>query len=187
MMWPNGMTPLGFEAISPPNRSTTASGENSARTSKILFRDVAADAGITPWLTCGSLEKGYILQVYGGGCVLLDYNNYGYVDIYTVNGSTVENLLDPTRVKNPPDNYFFRNNCDGTFTDVTRQVGVEGYGWGFGAVAADYSNDGFVDLFVYNYGPNILYENTGDVTFTDVTPQAGIAGRQLVWSTGEAG
>jgi hypothetical protein len=132
------------------------------------------------------LEKNYILEVYGSGCVWFDYNNDGYVDLYVVNGSTVENLLDPARVKNPPHNYLFRNNGDGTFTDVTRQAGVEGYGWGFGAVAADYNNDGFVDLFVYNYGPNILYKNNGDGTFTDVTAKAGVAGSQLVWSAGAA-
>jgi hypothetical protein len=152
----------------------------------VIFRDVAAEAGIDVELTCGSREKNYILEVYGSGCVWFDYNNDGYVDLYIVNGSTIENLLHPERVKDPPRNYLFRNNGDGTFTDVTRQAGVVGHGWGFGAVAADYNNDGFVDLFVCNYGPNILYRNNGDSTFTDVTAQAGVGGDQLVWSPGAA-
>ncbi len=160
--------------------------EVTSSSSKIHFRDVAREAGITPTLTSGSLEKKYILEVYGSGCVWFDYNNDGYVDLYIANGSTLENLANPAGVKDRPRNYLFRNNGDGTFTDVTRQAGVEGYGWGFGAVAADYNNDGFVDLFVYNYGPNILYRNNGNGTFTDVTARAGVAGKQLVWSAGAA-
>ncbi len=116
-------------------RST--SREAASALSKIQFRDVAAEAGITPTLVSGNVEKKYILEVYGSGCVWFDYNNDGYVDLYIVNGSTLENLAHPASVKNPPRNYLFRNNGDGTFTDVTRQAGVEGYGWGFGAVAAD--------------------------------------------------
>jgi len=103
-----------------------------------------------------------------------------------VNGSTIENLLHPSQVKHRPHNYLFRNNGDGTFTDVTRRAGVEGHGWGFGAVAADYNNDGFQDLYVYNYGPNILYRNNGDGTFTDVTARAGVAAPHQIWSGGAA-
>ena len=169
----------GDLAIRPANKK-------SPNLPSITFSDVAPAAGINSVLTCGSREKNYILEVYGSGCVWLDYNNDGYVDLYIVNGSTVENLLSPSGSKNAPHNYLFRNNGDGTFTDVTRRAGVEGYGWGFGAVAADYNNDGFVDLFVYNYGPNILYRNNGDGTFTDVTAQAHVAGRNLVWSAGAA-
>ena len=159
---------------------------NANASSKITFRNVAQEAGITPTLTCGNATKNYIVEVYGSGCLWFDYNNDGYTDLYIVNGSTLENLLHPAAVKHPPRNYLFRNNGDGTFTDVTLQAGVPGYGWGVGAVAADYNNDGFVDLFVYNFGPNILYRNNGDGTFTDVTAQAGLAGSQLVWSGGAA-
>jgi hypothetical protein len=146
---------------------------------------VAPEAGITPTLVCGSPEKNYILEVNGSGCVWFDYNNDGYVDLYIVNGSTIANLLNPQSAKDPPRNYLFRNNGDGTFTDVTRRAHVEGTGWGNGAVAADYNNDGFVDLFVYNFGKNTLYRNNGDGTFTDVTAQAGVAGNNI-WSGGAA-
>jgi hypothetical protein len=162
------------------------SGRGRLNSSGVIFRDVAPEAGINAVLTCGSEEKNWILEVYGSGCLWFDYNNDGYVDLYIVNGSTIENLLHPSQVKNPPRNYLFRNNGDGTFTDVTRQAGVEGHGWGFGAVAADYNNDGFQDLYVYNYGPNLLYRNNGDGTFTDVTGEAGVAALHQIWSGGAA-
>jgi hypothetical protein len=152
---------------------------------QVTFRDVAAEAGITPLIICGGKKKESILEVNGSGCVWFDYNNDGYVDLYIVNGSTIENMLRPSPQRPHPRNYLFRNNGDGTFTDVTVHAGVEGREWGCGAVAADYDNDGFVDLFVYNYGKNILYHNNGDGTFTDVTAKAGVAGNNI-WAGGAA-
>ncbi|MGH9434612.1 MAG: CRTAC1 family protein [Terriglobia bacterium] len=153
--------------------------------SSVTFRNVAAEAGITPLIICGGKNKQSILEVNGTGCVWFDYNNDGYVDLYIVNGSTLEDMLHATRTASTPRNYLYRNNGDGTFTDVTIQARVEGSGWGCGAVAADYNNDGFVDLFVYNFGANILYHNNGDGTFTDVTAKAGLAGDNI-WSGGAA-
>lgn len=158
----------------------------AARSSpKITFRNVAAEAGVTPLIVCGGPNKESILEVNGSGCVWFDYNNDGYVDLYIVNGSTLDAMLNPSAATPKPRNYLFRNNGNGTFTDVTLEAKVEGAGWGCGAVAADYNNDGFVDLFVYNFGPNILYRNNGDGTFTDVTAQARLAGDN-VWSGGAA-
>jgi hypothetical protein len=151
----------------------------------VTFQDVSKETGITPTLMCGAPQKKYILEVNGTGCVWFDYNNDGYVDLYIVNGSTIENLLGPGSVQEPPRNYLFRNNGDGSFSDVTKAAGVEGRGWGCGAVAADYNNDGFVDLFVYTYGKNILYRNNGNGTFTDVSEHAGVAGG-VSWSGGAA-
>lgn len=156
-------------------------GSNSA----ITFRNVAAEAGLTPLIICGGKDKQSILEVNGSGCVWFDYNNDGYVDLYIVNGSDLKYMLNPSLAGERPRNYLFRNNGDGTFTDVTLEAGVPGKGWGCGAVAADYNNDGFVDLFVYNYGPNILYRNNGNGTFTDVTSHAGLAGDNI-WSGGAA-
>jgi hypothetical protein len=152
---------------------------------QITFRNVATEAGITPKLVCGTPEKRYIIEVNGTGCVWFDYNNDGYVDLYIVNGSTIEQLSKSSSTATPPRNYLFRNNGDRTFTDVTRTAHVEGHGWGCGAVAADYNNDGNVDLFVYTYGKNILYRNNGDGTFTDVTEHAGVGGESS-WSGGAA-
>jgi len=186
LWWPVGRGKLWGSLLGSPAgpRSAEASA-GRAHPSRVSFRDVAADVGITPMLVCGTRDKKYILEVNGTGCVWFDYNNDGYVDLYIVNGSTIENLQEPTRVKDPPRNYLFRNNGDGTFTDVTRTAGVEGHGWGCGAVAADYNNDGYVDLLVYCYGHNILYRNKGDGTFVDVTAVAGVGG-PFTWSGGAA-
>src|SRR3989449_3706412 len=165
-------------------RSGPAWPRGSPSRPKITFRNVAKEAGITPVLVCGTPEKKYILEVNGTGCVWFDYNNGGYVDLYIVNGSTMANLLNPGRSEKPR-NYLFRNNGDGTFTDVTERAGVPGAGWGNGALAADFDNDGNVDLLVTNFGPNILYRNNGDGTFTDVTARAGIGGGSI-WPAGAA-
>src|SRR5260370_36199416 len=103
------------------------------------------------------------------------------MDVYLVNGAAIENLqgTEPQRTTN----HLYRNNRDGTFTDVTHKAGVPGHGWGFGCVAADYDNDGYTDLFVTNFGPNILYKNRGDGSFVDVTEKAGV-GRGHFWNTG---
>src|SRR2546425_3583679 len=154
-------------------RSGPAWPRGSPSRPKITFRNVAQEAGITPALVCGTPEKKYILEVNGTGCVWFDYNNDGYADLYIVNGSTMANLLNPGRSEKPR-NYLFRNNGDGTFTDVTERAGLPGAGWGNGALAADFDNDGNVDLLVTNFGPNILYKNNGDGTFTDVTAKAGL-------------
>src|SRR5207249_1400962 len=105
----------------------------------------------------------------------------GYVDLYIVNGSTIANHRNPGAVRDRPRNYLFRNNGDGTFSDVTLRAGVEGTGWGNGAVAADYNNDGLVDLFVYNFGKNILYRNNGDGSCAGGTAKPGVVHQALYY------
>src|SRR4051794_30106853 len=100
---------------------------------KITFRDVTVETGITPKLTCGSLEKQYILEVIGSGLAWFDYNNDGYTDLYIVNGSTIEALLQSSGEKKQR-NFLFRSNGNGTFTDVTGEAHVEGRGWGQGVL-----------------------------------------------------
>lgn len=121
-----------------------------------------------------------------GGVALLDYNGDGLLDIFLMNGAK---LSDPMPAGASPDksdprfwNRLYRNNGDGTFTDVTLATGVRGYGYGMGAAVADYDNDGHADLYVTNLDGNILYHNNGNGTFTDVTQAAGVAGSG--WSTG---
>jgi hypothetical protein len=113
----------------------------------------------------------------------LDYNNDGYVDLYLVNGSTLEALQG--KVQRRVTNHLYRNNGNGTFTDVTKAANVAGETWGFGCVAADYDNDGYTDLLVTNFGANALYHNNGDGTFTDVAARAGVTGGNI-WHTGAA-
>jgi hypothetical protein len=149
----------------------------------VTFRDVSAKAGLRDVIVSGGPEKKYVLEVNGSGACWLDFDGDGWMVLYLVNGATIAQL----QKKSPPaqTNHLYRNNHDGTFTDVTKSAGVPGKGWGFGCVAADYDNDGRTDLFVTNFGPNILYRNVGNGKFEDVTAKAGVGGGQF-WHTGAA-
>src|SRR5208337_5519173 len=145
------------------------------------FVDVANKAGLTTFQdTCGSLLKNYLVETMNGGVAIFDYNNDGLMDILLVNGSTFQLLDDPKLPRTI--SRLFRNNGDGTFTDVTRQSGLINTGWGQGVAAADYDNDGYVDVFITNFGTNALFHNNGDGTFTNVTHEAGVEGGN--WSSG---
>jgi hypothetical protein len=138
-----------------------------------VFDDMAAKAGLTRWRhRMGTAEKKYILETLGSGVALLDYDNDGWLDIYLVNGSTYEALAGKAAA---PQAALFHNNHDGTFTDVTAKAGVGNGRWGIGAVAGDYDNDGWPDLYVTNFGKNRLFHNNRDGTFTDVAEAAGVA------------
>jgi hypothetical protein len=126
----------------------------------------------------GTPEKSYIVETKGSGVGLIDYDNDGWLDIYVVNGSTVDAL---TGKETPPHAALFRNNHDGTFTDVAAKAGVTNDRWGTGVAIADYDNDGWPDIFVSNVGKNRLYHNNHDGTFTDVAEKAGVR-----WATGRA-
>jgi len=150
---------------------------------KPSFVDVTKEAGIQGITIDGTPEKKSILDVNGTGVCWLDYNNDGLVDLFIVNGSTVEDLKSgkPRRQSN----YLYRNDGGGKFTDVTAQAGLAGRGWGQGCAAADINNDGFTDLLVTNFGPNELFRNNGDGTFTEIANKAGVAGGNF-WHTGAA-
>ena len=146
--------------------------------SAIRFEDATAAAGIQFTHSFGAQKLGSLLESTGGGCVWFDYNNDGYPDLYVISGKPLETGMHPYPLKQPPSspphNHLYRNNRDGTFTDVTEQAGVGADIYGMAAIAADFDNDGFVDLFVTGYGRTILYHNKGDGTFEDVTAKAGI-------------
>jgi hypothetical protein len=156
----------------------TASG--FVKTGPIVFEDIFEKAGLTRWThKMGTPEKKYIVETKGSGVGLIDYDNSGWLSIYVVNGSTVDAL---TGKETPPHAALFRNNHDGTFTDVAAQAGVTNDRWGTGVAIADYDNDGWADIFVSNVGKNRLYHNNHDGTFTDVAEKAGV---QLGnWSAG---
>lgn len=144
----------------------------------IRFEDATAKSGIEFTHNFGSQKLGSLLESTGGGCVWFDYNNDGLPDLYVVSGKPLGPGMHPYPLKEPPlvapHNHLYRNNGDGTFTDVTDAAGVAANIYGIAAIAADYDNDGFVDLLVTGYGQAILYHNNGDGTFTDVTARAGI-------------
>ena len=137
----------------------------------LVFEDVAAEAGLDFQHFSGSPEKQYILESMSGGVAWIDFDRDGWMDLYLVNGGHWEELVQGKRTVS---NALYRNNGDGTFTNVTRKAGVGNRHWGMGVAAGDYDNDGWVDLFVCNYGPNTLYRNNGDGTFRDVTATAGV-------------
>ncbi len=137
----------------------------------ILLRDVTKDTGITFKHTDGSSGRRYIVESVASGLALFDYDRDGDVDIYFLNGAPLKG----TKVDPPPKNALYRNDGNFKFTDVTTQAGVGDTGFGLGVAAGDFDNDGDLDLYVNNYGPNVLYRNNGDGTFTDVTTQAGVA------------
>src|ERR1035441_1896231 len=160
------------------HRPITSGGQVS--TGPIVFMNIAKKAGLSSWRhTAGSLEKSFILDAKGAGVALLDYDNDGWLDIYLVNGSTNAAI----EGKAPsPQAALFHNNHDGTFTNVAAKAGVTNDRWGYGAVVADYDNDGWPDIYVTNFGKNRLYHNNHDGTFTDVAEKAGVALGS--WSTG---
>jgi len=146
----------------------------------VYFTDVTARSGVQKFAhRSGAADKRYILESPSGGVALFDYDNDGWLDIYFVNGSTFEALKGKER---PPRAALFRNNKDGTFTDVTDKAGVANERWGFGVAVGDYDHDGWEDFYVTNFGQNRLYHNNGDGTFTDVAEKLGVAIDS--WSTG---
>src|SRR5712692_8625729 len=147
----------------------------------VLFADVTRAAGIDFHLTCGSAEKRYIMESMCGGIAVFDYDNDGWMDIFLVNGSTIEDL----QTKKCHPSKLYHNNHDGTFTDVTAKAGLTHCGWGFGAAVGDYDNDGWEDLYITYLDGGVLYHNNGDGTFTDVTAKAGV-GNTGRWGTSAA-
>jgi hypothetical protein len=144
----------------------------------IRFEDASDKAGIHFTHSFGSRQLGSLLEGTGAGCIWFDYNNSGLESLYVVNGRPLDDSMHPYPLKEkpatPPHNHLYRNNGNGTFTDVTEKSGLDPDMYGMAVTAADYDNDGYVDLLVTGYGKTILYHNNGNGTFTDVTAKAGI-------------
>ena len=145
------------------------------------FLNVAHEAGLHAKTIFGGEHKNkYLLETTGCGVAFYDYDNDGWLDIFLVNGTRLEGFP----AGSEPVSHLFRNNRDGTFSDVTVKAGVAHSGWGQGCCIGDYDNDGWDDLFVTYFGKNVLYHNNGDGTFTDVSKKAGIEGNGKRWNTG---
>lgn len=146
--------------------------------STIRFEDATVAAGIDFTHSFGSAKLGSLLESTGAGCVWFDYNNDGFPDLYVASGKPLPGNIHPYPLKKAPEvsphNHLYRNNGNGTFTDVTAQAKVAADIYGMSAIAADFDNDGFVDLFVTGFGHAILYRNRGDGTFEDVTAKASL-------------
>jgi hypothetical protein len=159
--------------------STSLSSQKTpAEPLPIRLTDVAAEAGITLQNLSGGPRKDFLLEIAGNGAAWLDYDGDGWLDLLIANGSKIEHLDrggDPMAA-------LYRNNRNGTFTDVTESARLTRTGWGMGACAADFDNDGAPDFYLTAYGATVLYRNNGDGTFADVTARAGVADTR--WSTG---
>ncbi len=144
----------------------------------IRFEDASDKAGINFTHSFGSRQLGSLLEGTGAGCIWFDYNNSGLESLYVVNGRPLDDSMHPYPLKEkpatPPHNHLYRNNGNGTFTDVTEKSGLNPDMYGIAVMAADYDNDGYIDLLVTGYGKTILYHNDGNGHFTDVTAKAGI-------------
>jgi hypothetical protein len=144
----------------------------------VTFEEVSAQTSGITWVHNNAhTPERFLPETVGAGAAFFDYDNDGWMDIYFVN-SGASDFFTPLA---PLRNALYRNNHNGTFTDVTDKAGVAGGKFGMGVAAGDYDGDGWQDLFVTNYGSNILYRNNGNGTFSDVTEKAGVAGAG--WST----
>jgi enediyne biosynthesis protein E4 len=142
------------------------------------FTDIAREAGLRQPVIYGGVDrKTYILETVGCGAAFIDYDNDGWLDIFLPSGTRLEGAANAT-------NRLYRNNRDGTFTDVTEKAGLHRTGWASGVAVGDYNNDGFDDLFLSGWGQNALYRNNGNGTFTDVTAEAGLLHEKTRWGSG---
>lgn len=154
-----------------------STAQKPARTA-VTFEEVSPVASKITWThDNGHSPDRQLPETVGAGCAFFDYDNDGWLDIYFVNSGPADFFTPPAPLRNA----LYRNNRDGTFTDVTEKAGVAGGRFGMGVAAADYDGDGNLDLYVTNYGANILYHNNGNGTFAEVTEKAGVAAPG--WST----
>ncbi len=145
------------------------------------FVDVAKSSGLNARTIYGAEHKNrYLLETTGCGVAFYDYDHDDWIDIFLVNGTRLESFTSSEK----PISRLFKNNRDGTFTDVTARSGMTRSGWGQGCCIGDFDNDGLDDLFVTYYGQNILYKNHGNGTFTDVTAKAGLLQETQRWNSG---
>ncbi len=176
--WPRGVAALEAQGGPAPE-----GGQGSAPGTALgaSFVNIAKESGLNVKTIFGGEHKNkYLLETTGCGVAFYDYDNDGWLDIFLVNGTRLEGYA----AGQEPINHLFKNNRDGTFTDVTLKAGLAHSGWGQGVCIGDYDNDGFEDLFVTYFGRNVLYHNNGNGTFADVSEKAGVATNGKKWSTG---
>lgn len=170
---------LFAQGVAPRSVKPQARPAPSGRPFNAHFVDIAHEAGLTAPIIYGRPDfKDYILEATGCGCAFIDYDNDGWMDIFILSGTRIDS--------NPPEatNRLYKNNRDGTFTDVTDKSGLRDVGWASGVCVGDYNNDGFDDLFCTYFGQNRLYRNNGDGTFTNVTKEAGLMNSVPRWGAG---
>ena len=162
---------IGLGKVSSPQSGVRTSAASKWPT----FEDVTDKANIHFHHSFGEQKLSSVLEATGSGCVWFDYNNDGLLDLYVLSGRYLDGVTNHSKADGlDATNHLYRNNGDGTFTDVTAEAGVAGKGFAIGVTVGDYDNDGYEDIYVTNWNSAILYHNNGDGTFTDVTEAAGV-------------
>src|SRR3989441_8010038 len=147
----------------------------------VTFTDTAGTAGLSsPSIYGGVDRKRYIIETNGCGVAFFDYDNDGWMDVLILSGTHLEAL----RSGEKPTNRLYRNNHNGTFTEVTDKAGLRRSGWASSVCVGDYDNDGYDDLFITYWGQNVLYHNNGNGTFTDVIQKGGLSTTLTRWGSG---
>jgi enediyne biosynthesis protein E4 len=172
-------SPAFGQGISTRSVKPQPRGKPSGRPFNARFTDVSKQAGLTSPIVYGGVDtKSYIIEVVGCGAAFIDYDNDGWQDLFILNGTRLEGAPAGTT------NRLYKNNRDGTFTDVTDTAGLTNSGWASAVTVGDFDNDGFDDLFITYYGQNVLYRNNGNGTFTDVTEKAGLRRSDVRYGSG---
>ncbi|MDE0326219.1 MAG: CRTAC1 family protein [Candidatus Poribacteria bacterium] len=149
---------------------------------EVQFVDATADAGITFQHVDGRTGEKFLIETLGSGALFFDFDIDGHLDLYVVNATHIPPPVSEKNVQTHlPRNRLYRNNSNGTFSDITDRAGVGDIGYGVGCASADVNNDGYPEIYVTNYGTNRLYSNNGDGTFTDITQKAGVGDER--WGT----
>ena len=160
---------IAAQGVNTRNLKPLPRAKPSGRPFLSQFTDVAHSAGLVHPVVYGGLrQKNFIVETVGCGVAFLDFDNDGWLDIFVLCGTRMEGTVPGAT------NRLYKNNRDGTFTDVTERSGLLRTGWASSVTVADYNNDGFDDIFITYYGQNVLYRNNGNGTFTDVTKEAGL-------------
>jgi len=164
----------------------------SSQKNNVKFTDITKKAGINFKYTIGDYSYKNIIESSGSGITVFDCNNDKLMDLFLMNGTYLEGISDPEGKEfRNSHNSLYKNNGNGTFTDVTEAAGLLNKDWSMAAGAIDIDNDGDQDLYLLNYGPNVFYRNNGNGTFTDITDKLGLAGPEKLngfvkWSIGVA-
>jgi hypothetical protein len=147
----------------------------------VKFTNVAPQSGLTAPTIYGDEHKNrYLLETTGAGAAFIDFDNDGWLDVFLVNGTRLDGLAASLNATNR----LYRNNGNGTFTDITEKAGLVRTGWGQSVCVGDYDNNGYADLFISSYGKNALYRNNGKSTFTELAEKAGVANNSTRWGSG---
>ncbi|MEN8124663.1 MAG: CRTAC1 family protein [Bacteroidota bacterium] len=173
---------LVFSGCNSGNNPTSKSKKPSVHTNPIpnndFYQEIGEEVGLDFVHSIGADHMKNIVESVGGGAAFLDYDQDGYIDIYTCSGTWVEGFSKSEEPDKLPGNHLYRNKQDGTFEDVTMKAGVGGPWYSMGVTVGDFNNDGYPDIYVSNNGPNTLYQNNGNGTFKDITKRAMVGGKE---------